>query len=133
MDRDHRSGLAGGTPAEARLLGRLGSRLVAGGVGGAAIGLALGAIIGFLAFDRAGATWASVLGGGIFGLAVGMLVFAYSSLESPDPGAEPSDTERPVADRPEAVREEQPRRPAEADGATENITADGSTDSADTS
>jgi hypothetical protein len=35
----------------------------------------------------------------------------YSSLESPDPGREPSDTERPITDRSELVREEsaQPR------------------------
>ena len=39
-------------------------------------------------------------------MGVGMLVAGYSSLESPDPGAEHSDTVRPVADRPEVVREE---------------------------
>jgi hypothetical protein len=49
---------------------------------------------------------------GVFGLGVGMLVAGYSSLESPDPGAEPSDTARPVADRPEVVREEHPDPPA---------------------
>jgi hypothetical protein len=35
-----------------------------------------------------------------------MLVAGYSALESPDPGKEPSDTERPILDRPEATREE---------------------------
>ncbi len=87
------------------------SRLAAGAIGGVAIGLALGGIIGALAFDRTGAIWACVLGCGIFGLAVGMLIFGYSSLESPDPGSEPSDTERPIADRPETTRVEQPSTP----------------------
>jgi hypothetical protein len=40
-----------------------------------------------------------------------MLMLGYSSLESPDPGREPSDTARPIADRREAVREEHDRRP----------------------
>ena len=48
----------------------------------------------------------SGIAGAIFGVAVGMLVAGYSALELPDPGKEPSDTERPVIDRPEVTREE---------------------------
>jgi hypothetical protein len=37
-----------------------------------------------------------------------MLLLGYSALESPDPGDEPSDTVRPVRDRAELTREEDP-------------------------
>lgn len=90
-----------------------------GGLVGATVGLALGALIGVFAFDRTGAIWASVLGAGIFGFAVGMLILGYSSLESPDAGSEPSDTARPIADRPEAVREERPQDSSIVSGGAE--------------
>lgn len=93
-------------PARSRMRRRLGSRLVIGGLGGAAVGAVLGAVVGVVVFDRDGAVWTAALAGVVFGFAVGMLVLGYSSLESPDPGAEPSDTDRPIADRPENVREE---------------------------
>ena len=126
MDRDHRASLADGeTPSAARLNTRLSGRLAAGGIGGAATGLALGGIIGVLAFDRTGAILACVLGCGIFGLAVGLLIFGYSSLESPDPGSEPSDTERPITDRPEAVRVEQPPTPIQGSSKDPAGPADG--------
>ena len=48
----------------------------------------------------------SALAGAIFGVGLAMLISGYSSLESPDPGKEPSDTQRPITDRPEPVREE---------------------------
>jgi ribose/xylose/arabinose/galactoside ABC-type transport system permease subunit len=85
---------------------RLGFRLPLGGLVGAVAGAIVGAVVGFLVFDRSGAILAATLGSAVFGLGVGMLVAGYSSLESPDPGAEPSDTARPVADRQEVVREE---------------------------
>lgn len=45
--------------------------------------------------------------GPVIGLLIGgLLVAGYSSLESPDPGREPSDTLRPIADRPSLVRDE---------------------------
>jgi hypothetical protein len=69
-------------------------------------GVVIGALVGLLFFDRTTAILTSITAAGVFGLGIGMLVAGYSSLESPDPGAEPSDTARPVADRPEAVREE---------------------------
>jgi hypothetical protein len=92
--------------------GRLGRRLPLGGLLGAMAGVAIGALIGFLLFDRTLGILISIIAAGVFGLGVGMLIAGYSSLESPDPGAEPSDTARPVADRPEAVREERPDRPS---------------------
>jgi hypothetical protein len=85
---------------------RLGRRLPLGGLLGAIAGAVVGALVGLLLFDGSAAILTSVLAAGVFGLGVGMLVAGYSSLESPDPGAEPSDTARPVADRPEVVREE---------------------------
>jgi ABC-type uncharacterized transport system permease subunit len=90
---------------------RLGARLPLGGLLGAIAGGVVGALIGVLFFDRSAAILTSILASAIFGLAVGMLVAGYSSLESPDPGAEPSDTERPIGDRPEVVREEHPDTP----------------------
>ncbi len=107
------------TPAQERLHRRLGSRLVLGGLSGTVVGMALGALVGAIMFDRPGAIWTSILGAGVFGFGVGMLILGYSSLESPDPGLEPSDTERPIADRPELVREEQ-------EHAGDEITGDGS-------
>jgi hypothetical protein len=90
---------------------RLRGRLPLGGLLGAVVGVMLGALVGFLFFDRSAAILMSILAATVFGVGVGMLVAGYSSLESPDPGAEPSDTARPVADRPEAVREEHPDPP----------------------
>jgi hypothetical protein len=78
---------------------------------GAIAGAIAGAVVGVLFFDRSAAVLTSILGSAVFGLGVGMMVAGYSSLESPDPGAEPSDTARPVADRPEVVREEHPDPP----------------------
>ena len=66
----------------------------------------VGVLVGLLFFDRSAAILASLLASAVFGLGVGMLVAGYSALESPDPGKEPSDTERPILDRPEATREE---------------------------
>jgi hypothetical protein len=88
---------------------RLGARLPLGGVVGAIAGAMVGALVGLLFFDRSAAVLASILASAVFGLGVGLLVAGYSSLESPDPGAEPSDTARPVADRTEAVRQEHAR------------------------
>jgi drug/metabolite transporter (DMT)-like permease len=90
---------------------RLGGRLLLGGLLGAVAGAMVGVLGGLLFFDRSAAILASILASAVFGLGVGMLVAGYSSLESPDPGAEPSDTARPIADRPEAVREEHPDPP----------------------
>jgi hypothetical protein len=99
------------SPSQARMHGRLGRRLPLGGLLGAMAGVVIGALVGLLFFDRPMAVLTSIIAAGVFGLSVGMLIAGYSSLESPDPGAEPSDTVRPVADRPGAVREERPDLP----------------------
>jgi ABC-type uncharacterized transport system permease subunit len=90
---------------------RLRGRLPLGGLLGAIAGAMVGALVGLLFFDRSAAIVTWILASVVFGLGVGMLVAGYSSLESPDPGAEPSDTARPVTDRPEVVREEHPDPP----------------------
>lgn len=95
-------------PRQTRMHRRLGRRLPLGGLIGAVAGLGLGAVLGFVLFDRAAAILTSIFVAGLFGLAAGMLIAGYSSLESPDPGDEPSDTAHPIADRTEAVREEVP-------------------------
>ena len=98
-------------PSQARMQRRFGRRLPFGGLIGAIVGLGAGALLGFLLFDRPAAIMTTILVAGLFGLGTGMLIAGYSSLESPDPGDEPSDTVRPMADRPEAVREEDPDVP----------------------
>jgi hypothetical protein len=102
--------------SQARMRRRFGRRLPLGGLIGAIVGLGTGALVGFLLFDRSAAIVTSIFVAGLFGLGAGMLLAGYSSLESPDPGDEPSDTARPIADRPEAVREEDPDVPDPASG-----------------
>ena len=68
---------------------RLGVRLPLGGLLAGIAGTAIGALIGLAFFDRSAAILASILASAVFGLGLGMLVAGYSSLESPDPGAEP--------------------------------------------
>jgi hypothetical protein len=82
---------------------RLGVSLLIGPL----VGLVIGAIIAAVAFESWGTGSVMVMvGTAIAGTMLALLWGGYSSLESPDPGREPSDTERPVADRPELVREE---------------------------
>ena len=85
-----------------------GSTHLSAGVGiGLLAGVILGLSLGLVAFSgRAGALAAASLGGAIFGGIVGALVGGYSSLESPEPGREPTDTQRPIADRPAMTRRE---------------------------
>jgi hypothetical protein len=85
---------------------RLGVSLLIGPL----VGLVIGAIIAAVAFESWGTGSVMVMvGTAIAGTMLALLWGGYSSLESPDPGREPSDTERPVADRPELVREESER------------------------
>jgi hypothetical protein len=103
------------TPAEARASRRLGRRLTRRLGFGFAIGSALGIGMGLLAgaaFFRFGDAgfWMVLVGCTIFMTAIVLLVAGYSSLESPDPGREPSQVDRPVTDRPELSRtEHEPR------------------------
>ncbi len=98
-------------PSQARMHRRFSRRLPLGGLIGAIVGLGAGALLGFYLFDPRAAIVTSTFVSGLFGLGAGMLIAGYSSLESPDPGDEPSDTARPIADRPELVREEHPPGP----------------------
>jgi len=96
-----------------RIRRRLGVSLLIGPL----LGLAIGALIASLAFDTWGTGSIMVLiGTMIAGTMLALLWGGYSSLESPDPGQEPSDTERPIADRSELIREESRDPLDEADG-----------------
>ncbi|HJR97910.1 MAG TPA: hypothetical protein VJ979_08405 [Actinomycetota bacterium] len=94
-------------PASQRIGSRIRRRLGVSLLVGPLFGLAVGALIAALAFDTWGTGSIMVLiGAAIGGTMLALLWGGYSSLESPDPGHEPSDTERPIADRSELVREE---------------------------
>ncbi len=78
---------------------RLKGRLSAGLLLGVFVGGILGVVVGFVAFDgRAPAIVACGLGGVIAGLLYGALVGSFASLESPDPGREPSETPHPLSE-----------------------------------
>jgi hypothetical protein len=88
---------------ETRLRRRLGAALLIGPVAG----LVIGAVVALLAFDSWGRGSIMVMVGAVIaGTILALLWGGYSSLESPDPGREPSDTRRPLADREDLVREE---------------------------
>ena len=87
----------------ARLRRRLGVALVVGPLAG----LAIGGVIAAVAFGTWGrGAFMVLIGGAVAGTLLALLLGGYSSLESPDPGQEPSDTQRPIADRPALTREE---------------------------
>jgi hypothetical protein len=89
---------------------RLKGRLVAGLLTGAMVGAILGVVVGVVAFDgRTGAIVACGLAGLIAGLLYGALVGSFSGLESPDPGAEPSDTSHPLS-QPAVDEEHEPHQ-----------------------
>ena len=95
---------------DARWYERFGRHVGAALVAGPLIGLAVGALVTTFTFGwgRSNAAIATLIGCAIASTLIALLLAGYSSLESPDPGAEPSDTERPVADRTAPVREEHP-------------------------
>jgi len=88
-----------------RIQGRLLRGLVIGAIAGTLIGLVLGAIVfkGFGAIVGAGVAGLVGLGG------LGAFWGVLSGLESPDPGHEPSEVERPL-DVSELVSEEHDTR-----------------------
>jgi hypothetical protein len=90
-----------------RLRSRLGRRLLAAVIIGPLTGLVVGGIIAAVAIGAWDRGAVMVLVGSVVACTMLSLLWAgYSSLESPDPGQEPSDTERPIADRRAIVREE---------------------------
>ena len=94
-------------PATARIGNRLRGRLAVALVAGPLVGLAVGGLIAVLVFGSWGrGAFMTLVGGAIAGTLLALLWGGYSSLESPDPGREPSDTQHPVTDRPDLTREE---------------------------
>jgi predicted lipid-binding transport protein (Tim44 family) len=92
-----------------RMWGRLQGGLLKGIVGGAVAGAVIGAVIGVIVFNGLGAIVGAIVAGvvGLGGL--GAFWGVLSRLESPDPGQEPSQVERPL-DVPELVSEQRNRR-----------------------
>jgi len=94
-------------PSTQRMRTRLSRRLLVAAVVGPVIGLATGGVIAAIAIGTWNTTTTMVLVATVVACTLLSLLWAgYSSLESPDPGREPSDTQRPIADRAAAVREE---------------------------
>lgn len=91
------------TRVRRRLLGRI----VLGAALGSVAGLLVGLLLGWAAFHR-GSTGSSLGVGAaaVFGAMMGALLGGYLSLESPRPGHEPSEVDRPVLDRPSLTRRE---------------------------
>lgn len=95
--------------AEARMRRRLRRRISIGLIVGASIGVLGGLILSLILPDVGSRARVMILvAAAIFAGGIGALIGGYASLESPDPGDEPSDTERPIADRPDLTREEHP-------------------------
>ena len=82
---------------------RIGDRLrrrIASAWSRALVGLAIGAVISAVVFDSWGSGSVMVLLAAVVATTLlGLLWAGYSSLESPDPGREPSDTAHLIADR----------------------------------
>lgn len=94
-------------PDTSRIGNRLRARLGVAFIVGPLVGLAVGGVVAAIVFGGWGrGAFMTLVGGAIAGTLLALLWGGYSSLESPDPGREPSDTQRPVADRPELTREE---------------------------
>ncbi|HEY5876152.1 MAG TPA: hypothetical protein VIT64_12665 [Ilumatobacteraceae bacterium] len=93
--------------ATRRIGDRLRRRIASAMVVAPLVGLAIGAVISAVVFDSWGRGSVMVLLAAVVAsMLLGFLWAGYSSLESPDPGHEPSDTVRPIADREDLVREE---------------------------
>jgi hypothetical protein len=93
-----------------RAWARIQGGLLRGVVIGAVAGLLVGAILGAIVFKGPGAIMAAALAGAIGLGGLGAFWGVLAKLESPDPGREPGDTDRPVADVSELTREEHGRQ-----------------------
>ena len=82
------------------------------GIGaGLLLGFGIGILVGSLISSPGHrAFWITAASVTLFATIIGALVGGYGSLESPDPGREPSDTQRPTLDRSQATRIEHDRR-----------------------
>lgn len=90
-----------------RISTRFGRRTIVALVLGPLAGLTIGGLVAAIVLDGWDAAAIGIVLGGLVACTLLALLWAgYSSLESPDPGREPSDTERPIADRRSMVREE---------------------------
>jgi hypothetical protein len=78
----------------ARSARSLGMGALVGAVSGAVVGLIAGAAF----LDGGAAMWAVALAASVAGALLGAFWGGLSSLESPDPGTEPSETEHPIRD-----------------------------------
>jgi predicted lipid-binding transport protein (Tim44 family) len=95
------------TEGGARVRRRMPRNLIVGTIVGAVAGAILGGIVG-VAIGGLGGAIVGLLVGGFFAACCGALVGGYGSLESPQPGREPSQTDHPIADVPEMTTEEHP-------------------------
>ena len=98
-----------GTPSDDRAWGRIQSRLLKGLLIGGVAGAVIGLIIGLIVFQRLGAIAAAALAGAIGLGGLGAFWGVLAGLESPDPGHEPAEVERPL-EVPELTSEERNRR-----------------------
>jgi hypothetical protein len=82
------------------------SGIVLGGAIGLAVGVGAGALVAW--YVGAGTSaWMALVACVVAGIGIGMFVGGLSRLESPQPGREPSQVERPVLDEPRLTKTEQ--------------------------
>jgi hypothetical protein len=81
------------------------SGIVLGGAIGLGVGVAVGALVAW-SVGGGTASWMALVACVVAGTGVGLFVGGLSRLESPQPGGEPSQVERPVLDEPELTKAE---------------------------
>jgi hypothetical protein len=104
--------------------GRLRHRMLAALLLGPLIGLIVGMLIALTVLDEFGGAALGIIVGAVLAATLLALLWSgYSSLESPEPGLEPSDAERPLS-KSELVTEES-RDPMSEGSGTEPFRRDG--------
>jgi hypothetical protein len=95
------------TPRTVRIRKRLGKRLIGGLLVGVALGIGIGIVVGSTVY-RAGssAMWAVIIAAAVFAGTIGAFLGGMASLESPDPGLEPSQFDDPLKDPQGLISEE---------------------------